>query len=99
MNKIAKSRIIELSSNNASSNINNVSWSNTIQPITLNEGDEVSVKMAFIDFGGNANADINLLEDLSIIFTIGFYIYKREGQFAGDTHKSNSMHRLQFILS
>ena len=51
MNKIAKSRIIELSSNDASSNISNVSWSNTIQPITLNEGDKVSVKMAFIDFG------------------------------------------------
>ena len=72
-NIIPKTTIIELNANNAENATGN-SWTNTIDPITIYEGDQISLKQMFIDVGGEANADINVIDDVTITLEFGFYI-------------------------
>ena len=62
-----------LSSRNADSSTSNSQWTNTIDPIVLNDGDVFDIKSAYINSLQQANSDIAIPNDVECTITFGMY--------------------------
>lgn len=67
------SQIIELSNSNSSGSTN-TEFISSFEPISINDGDSISIKNAFLDTKvQDASTQINIESDLTLTFEFGFY--------------------------
>ena len=77
---MSKKQLIGLAAYNSTEKINNANWSNKlIEPVTINEGDLISVKASFIDTRNDISGNVVIPEDIDISLDYMFYYVNRGG--------------------
>jgi len=77
---MSKKQLVGLAAYNSSEKINSANWTNKLaEPVSLNQGDTITVKASFIDTRNSISGNIVIDEDTTISLDYMFYYVNRGG--------------------